>query len=174
MFTPSPRDSRFLFYRKVLQVCLPLVLSLSATTLMEFTDRVFLANYSLEAISAALPAGITNYLFIAFLGGIGGYIGVFIAQYSGRDDIGKIGRVLWQGIYLTVASIILFWLVGAYLTTPIFAAADHPMAIRRLEEIYFTILCQGGGLHVAMVTLAAFFPEEASPGLLWSSPSSAS
>ena len=43
-------------YHEILRVCLPLVLSLSATTLMEFTDRVFLANYSLEAISASLPA----------------------------------------------------------------------------------------------------------------------
>ena len=73
-------------YREVLRVCLPLVLSLSATTLMEFTDRVFLANYSIDAISAALPAGIVSYLPIAFLGGIGGYIGVFIAQYTGRGD----------------------------------------------------------------------------------------
>ena len=42
-------------YRKVLSVSLPLVLSMAATTVMEFTDRIFLANYSVEAIAAALP-----------------------------------------------------------------------------------------------------------------------
>lgn len=157
MATASPHHSATAYYRRILQVCLPLVLSLSATTLMEFTDRVFLANYSLEAISAALPAGITNYLFIAFLGGVGGYITVFIAQYTGKNDTGKIARMLWQGIYLTILSTVLFWLIGAYLTGPIFAAANHPEEIRRLEETYFKILCQGGGLHVAMVTLASFF-----------------
>jgi MATE family multidrug resistance protein len=145
------------YYRRIIQVCLPLVLSLSATTLMEFTDRVFLANYSLEAISAALPAGITNYLFIAFLGGVGSYIGVFIAQYTGRGDLLPIGRMLWQGIYLTVMSTLLFWGIDAWLTTPIFALADHPPEVRQLEEQYFSILCRGGGLHVGMVTLAAFF-----------------
>jgi uncharacterized protein (DUF2062 family) len=36
---------------------------MASTMVMEFTDRVFLANYSLESIAAALPAGIAAYLF---------------------------------------------------------------------------------------------------------------
>ena len=53
-------------YREVLRISLPLVVSMSSTMIMEFTDRVFLANYSLDAIAAALPAGITSFLFISF------------------------------------------------------------------------------------------------------------
>ena len=56
-------------YLEVLRVCLPLVLSLSATTAMEFTDRVFLANYSIDAVSAALPAASVSFLFLVFFGG---------------------------------------------------------------------------------------------------------
>ena len=144
-------------YREVLRVCLPLVISLSATTLMEFTDRVFLANYSLDAISAALPAGITSYLPMAFFGGVGGYAGVFIAQYTGRGDERKIGCVLWQGIYFTLVSGLLLWLLGVFAAKPLFALAGHPQGVQELEEIYFSILCRGAVLHVAMVTLAAFF-----------------
>lgn len=144
-------------YREVIRVCLPLVLSLSATTVMEFTDRVFLANYSLDAISAALPAGITSYLFIAFFGGVGGYAGVFIAQYTGRDNPSRIGTVLWQGIYFTLFSGLIFWLIAIFATGPIFALAGHSPEVRLLEEIYFSILCKGSVLHVAMVTLATFF-----------------
>ncbi len=144
-------------YLVVLRVCLPLVISLSATTLMEFTDRVFLANYSLDAISAALPAGITSYLPIAFFGGVGGYAGVFIAQYTGRGEERKIGCVLWQGIHFTLASGLLLWLLGAFAAKPLFALAGHPQGVRELEEIYFSILCKGAVLHVAMVTLATFF-----------------
>lgn len=148
---------RYNRHREVLRVCLPLVISLSATTVMEFTDRVFLANYSIEAISAALPAGITSYLFIAFFGGVGGYAGVFIAQYTGRGNPRKIGVVLWQGIYFTLASGIILWLLAVFATTPIFALAGHSEDIRRLEEIYFSILCKGSILHVAMATLSTFF-----------------
>lgn len=148
---------RYNRHREVLRVCLPLVISLSATTVMEFTDRVFLANYSIDAISAALPAGITSYLFIAFFGGVGGYAGVFIAQYTGRGNPRKIGVVLWQGIYFTLASGVILWLLAVFATTPIFALAGHSEGIRQLEEIYFSILCKGSILHVAMATLSTFF-----------------
>ena len=41
-------------YRHVLAISLPLVASMGTITLMQFTDRVFLANYSVAAITAAL------------------------------------------------------------------------------------------------------------------------
>lgn len=144
-------------HRQVLKVCLPLVLSLSATTVMEFTDRVFLSNYSIDAISAALPAGITSYLFLAFFGGVGGYAGVFIAQYTGRGDLTRIGTVLWQGIFFTVFSGLLLYILGVFGTHFIFSLAGHPPEVRVLEEIYFSILCKGAILHIAMTTLSTFF-----------------
>ncbi len=144
-------------YSEVLRVCLPLVLSMSATTAMEFTDRVFLANYSIDAISAALPAGISSYLFMAFFGGVGGYAGIFIAQYSGKGKHKQIGVVLWQGIYFTLASGIIFWLLAIFATTPLFILVGHELKVQQLEEIYFSILCKGAILHVAMATLATFF-----------------
>lgn len=144
-------------YYEVLRVCLPLVLSLSATTIMEFTDRVFLANYSIDALSAALPAGITSFVFMAFLGGVGGYAGVFIAQYTGRGEHRKVGIALWQGIYFTIISGILLWLIAVFLSTPLFSLAGHPPEVQRLEEVYFSILCKGAILHVGMATLSTFF-----------------
>ena len=74
-------------YRTVFSVSLPLVLSMAATTVMEFTDRVFLANYSIEAIAAALPGGITAYLFLTFFTGVTSYLNVFIAQYTGARSL---------------------------------------------------------------------------------------
>lgn len=144
-------------YKVILSVCLPLMLSLSATTVMEFTDRIFLANYSTEAISAALPAGITSFLFMAFFGGVGGYCGVFIAQYTGRGDHKQVGRVLWQGIYITLLSTVVFILLALYGTKPLFELIGHSPEIRQLEELYFFILCLGAPFHVAMATLATFF-----------------
>jgi hypothetical protein len=41
-------------YKTLFAVSLPLVLSMAATTVMEFTDRVFLANYAIDAIAAAI------------------------------------------------------------------------------------------------------------------------
>jgi len=144
-------------YQEVSAVCLPLVLSMSAATLMTFTDRIFLANYSLNAISAALPAGITSYLFVTFFGGISGYAGVFIAQYTGRGSHLKVGQVLWQGIYFTLATGICLWLFALFATVPLFSLAGHPQEVQELEQIYFSILCKGAVLSVATVTLSTFF-----------------
>ena len=144
-------------YSQVLSVCLPLVIAMSATTVMEFTDRVFLSNYSIEAISAATPAGISAYLFMAFLGGIGGYCGVFIAQYYGSGQFERIGSVVWQGIYFCLAAGILLLIVSHFLTVPLFRLVGHTPEVRKLEEIYFAILCQGAVFHVAVQTLGSFF-----------------
>ena len=51
-------------YRDVLRVSMPIVISMTTTVVMTFTDRVFLANYSIDAIAAALPAGIIAYVFV--------------------------------------------------------------------------------------------------------------
>ncbi len=144
-------------YREVLRVCLPLVLSMSATTVMEFTDRVFLSNYSIEAISAAAPAGITAYLFLAFFGGVGGYAGVFIAQYFGSGNHKRIGEVLWQGIYFTLFTGFICYLIALYGSGPIFKLAGHTEEVRILEEQYFSILCKGAVFHIATSTLSTFF-----------------
>lgn len=130
---------------------------MSATTVMEFTDRAFLANYSLEAISAAAPAGITAFLFMAFFGGVGGYAGVFIAQYSGSGAHRQIGRVLWQGIYFTLFSGLIFWLLSLVASGPLFRLAGHSPEVQALERTYFDILCRGAVLHVAVATLSTFF-----------------
>lgn len=148
------RQSR---YRDIVRVCLPLVASMSATTAMEFTDRAFLANYSLAAISAAAPAGITAFLFMAFFGGVGSYAGVFIAQYSGSGAHRQIGRVLWQGIYFTLFSGLIFLLLSLFAAGPLFALAGHSPEVQALERSYFNILCRGGILHVAVATLSTFF-----------------
>lgn len=144
-------------YRDVSQVCIPLVTGMAATTVMEFTDRIFLSHYSVEAISAVVPAGVTAFLVLVFLGGVAGYISIFIAQYTGAGRPDKIGATLWQGIFFTLFSGVVLLLIATFVTKPLFTLVGHGAEIQALEEQYFTILCQGGVLHVAIQTLSGFF-----------------
>ena len=144
-------------YREVLGICLPLVMGMSAVTVMEFTDRVFLSNYSLEAISAASPASGAAFVFLVLFGGVGSYCGVFIAQYIGAGRNHRVGMMLWQGIYFTLGAGLILLLVAAFLSGPIFALAGHGDEIQRLETIYFRILCSGGVFYVADQTFSSFF-----------------
>lgn len=144
-------------YREVSGVCIPLVMGMAATTVMEFTDRIFLSHYSVEAISAVVPAGVTVFLLLCFLGGVSGYVAVFIAQYHGAGQPEKIGVALWQSIIFTLFSGIVLLFFASFVTVPLFALVGHVAEVRVQEEIYFKILCQGGVLHVAIQTFSGFF-----------------
>ena len=144
-------------YRDVAKVCVPLVTGMAATTVMEFTDRIFLSHYSVDAISAVVPAGVSVFLLLCFFGGVAGYISVFIAQYHGAGRQDRIGTTLWQGLFFTFFSGMVLLLTGLLATNPLFALVGHDPAVRILEEQYFRILCLGGVLHVASQSLSGFF-----------------
>ncbi len=143
-------------YRDVLKVSLPLVASMSSVTLMYFTDRVFLANYSMEAIAAAMPAGIAAFTLIAFFMGVAGYVNVFVAQYTGSQDHERVGAALWQGLYFSVAAGMLL-ASAAWIAEPLFNLVGHPVEVRELEIVYFRILIWGSGFSLVEWTLACFF-----------------
>jgi MATE family multidrug resistance protein len=143
-------------YREVLRIGLPLVVSFGSTSLIHFTDRVFLANYSLEAIAAALPAGIVSFLFTCFFMGVAGYVNVFIAQYMGAGRFDRVGAALWQGIYFSMGAAIFLALLY-FIAEPLFAFSGHPPEVRAQEVIYFEILTLGSGLIVISTALSCFF-----------------
>jgi len=143
-------------YREILSVSLPLVMSMAATTVMEFTDRIFLANYSIDAIAASMPAGIAAFLFLTFFTGIAGYLNVFVAQYTGAGAHRRVGVCIWQGLYFSLAAWIILALI-AFFAKPLFILGGHPIEIQRLETVYFKTLCLGGGISVAGAALACFY-----------------
>lgn len=129
---------------------------MGATTVMEFTDRVFLGNYSLDALAAATPAGITSFLFTSFFLGVAGYVNVFIAQYTGAGKNAEVGTSLWQGLYFALLGT-LFMVLLSTMATPVFSLIGHAPEVRELEIIYFRILCLGTGASLIGATLSAFY-----------------
>lgn len=142
--------------KSVLDVSLPLMLSMAAVTVMEFTDRIFLANYDLNAIAAAMPAGILAFLFILLFANVAAYVNVFIAQYLGAGQPEKVGPVVWQGLYFSGLSWGCLAILG-FGGPWFFDWVGHPKAIRDLEVIYFRILCLGAGPFVAANCCSGFF-----------------
>jgi MATE family multidrug resistance protein len=143
-------------YKALFSVSLPLVLSMAATTVMEFTDRVFLSNYAIDAIAAAMPAGIAAFLILTFFTGVTTYLNVFVAQYTGAGSSRRIGPCIWQGIYFSIMAAVI--LVGlSFAAHPIFQLGGHPPEVQKLERIYFRVLCLGGGFNVLGTCLASFF-----------------
>ena len=143
-------------YRAALKIGLPLVVSMLSSTVMTFTDRIFLGHYSLEALAASFPANVASFLFLSFFFGVVEYTGVFVSQYTGAARHDRVGAALWQGLWFCLPAG-LFLASLCFLAEPIFALAGHPPAVREQEVIYFRILTLGGGPLLAGVCLSAFF-----------------
>jgi len=129
---------------------------MSTTVVMTFTDRVFLANYSIDAIAAALPAGITAFVFLSFFADTAGYSNVIIAQYTGGGALRRVGNAMWQGLYFSMIA----WLIMAGLSlcaVPLFRLAGHAAEVQQLEVIYFRILCLGSGIYIIGMSLSSFY-----------------
>jgi MATE family multidrug resistance protein len=142
-------------YREVLALAVPLVASTMASSAMMFTDRLFLARYSLDAIAASLPAGIMKFMLTSFFFGTVTYTGVFAAQYTGAGRPRRATASLWQGLYLSL--LFGFGLYSLYWLGPwIFRVVGHPGDIRDLELVYFRVLVIGTPVELMMVTMSSF------------------
>ena len=51
----------------LLKIALPLIITTSSQSIMQFADRMFLAWYSPDALAACLPAGLMSFALISFL-----------------------------------------------------------------------------------------------------------
>lgn len=143
-------------YRDALRIGLPLVVSMASTTIMMFTDRVFLGRYSLEALGAAFPASIIYFLFHSFFMGTIEYVSVFVAQYTGAGRAERVGAALWQGIYFCIPATVILVILGLF-AADIFDLVGHDPAIRQLEVDYFKTMSLGGGIGLVGIALSCFY-----------------
>ena len=143
-------------YKAVLKVSLPLVASMASTTLMLFTDRLFLGWYSTDALAASTPAGLLAFTLMSFFLGVAAYTNTFVAQYTGAGAHERVGACLWQGIYFSLlAGVLLFG--ASFLGEDIFRLGGHPPEIQKLETTYFRILMLFAVFNVLHDTLSCFY-----------------
>jgi MATE family multidrug resistance protein len=154
-------------YREVLYLAFPLILSTSSWSIQHFVDRMFLAWYSPHAIAAAMPSGILNYTIMSLFIGTASYVTTFIAQYQGAGRPERIGPVLWQGLYLSLAGGILILCLIPF-SGRIFDMVGHEPAIRKEEVVFFQYLCLGGFPVIASSALSGFFSGRGKPWpIMW-------
>src|SRR5690606_27622334 len=142
--------------RDVVRLALPLVVSTASWTIMHVVDRIFLARYSTAAVAAAMPSGVLHFTVICLPMGIASYVTTFVAQYFGAGRKERVGHVVWQGIFLGIATIPVFLLLIP-LSPAIFSYTGHPPNIIAEETIYFQALAYGGAAAVISAALAGFF-----------------
>lgn len=143
-------------YKEALRIGMPLVISMASTTIMLFTDRVFLGRYSIESLAAVFPASITYFLFFSFFLGTLEYVSVFVAQFTGAGKPHRVGAAIWQGLYFCIPAFLIMLVLGM-LAHDIFDLMGHAPEIREMEADYFRIVTFGGGFGLAAVALSCFY-----------------
>ena len=142
--------------REVLQVALPLVISMLSVTVMTFFDRMFLNWSSSTAMAAAFSGSIVWWASLCLPMGICSYVNTFVSQYFGDGQSKQIGAAVWQGVWVAlVASPFMLALIP--LAPWIFEFAQHGEEAAQLETTYLQILCYGTPAMLLATALAAFY-----------------
>lgn len=143
--------------KQILALALPLVVSTSSWTIMQFIDRLFLFYYEDGvALAASFPAAIMNFLSCCVFLGTAQYVNTFVSQYYGAKRFERIGVAVWQGMWIAALSAPLL-LATIPLAPAFFAWVDHAPDVQAQEAIYYQICTLGSPIVVAGAALAAFF-----------------
>jgi len=129
--------------REVALVALPLILGSAAETIMQITDRVFLARYSDTAFQAAFPAGVLSFTLVCVFFQIASYAGTFVAQYNGAKSTKNCLHATAQGMWLALFSVP-FILLLAPAGLFILSHSGFDAAVIPEARDYFLILMLGG------------------------------
>lgn len=99
----------------LLKMMFPLAISMISTFLMITVDRIFLSKYNIELVNAVSSAGNLYWMVVGFFVYIVITAGNFVSEKYGEKNYKDLAKPVWQMIYFSFVSIIIFWLVIQYL-----------------------------------------------------------
>ena len=142
--------------RQVLQIAFPLIVSTSFWTLQMTIDRILLSRYSSDAVGAAQIAIMVFWTVFALLHQTALYSSTFVAQYQGANKPDRIGPVIWQSLYFSLISGVIFCTVFFFSAEWFVSLAGHGKDVQILEAKYLQTL-SFSALPMALVASASSF-----------------
>ncbi|MGN0833858.1 MAG: MATE family efflux transporter [Kiritimatiellia bacterium] len=143
-------------YLSILKLVWPLALGMINNAVMQFVDRAYLAQHSMAALEAVLPAGTLAWIFMGFFQSVVGYSGVFVAQYHGAGD-----RAMCRACYRAALGIAG---VAGLLMLPLVPAGDLILAgtapsptLLELEREYYDIVAAGSVFVYVQTAASSYF-----------------
>ena len=139
--------------RELWSISMPLMISTLASLFMIFTDRIFLAHYSLAAMNASVTAGTLAWALMSGIGMITAMSEIFVAQYNGAKQYHRLGVPVWQMIWFSFFSLAFFIPVAIW-GAPLFFQTN---LYADMEIEFFRWLMFFGPSYALMTTFAGFF-----------------
>lgn len=142
-------------WKEILALAWPLIIANSFWNLQLTIDRVYLGNYSTEALGATITVMGVFWTPMALLQQTSAYLMTFVAQYFGANQKRMIGPAIWQSIYVAVAGGLMFLLLIP-ISNAVFEFIGHSNTLIALEVEYFDSICYSA-LPSALVAAASSF-----------------
>ena len=123
---------------------------------LQFTDRMFLAHDSVEALEAVLPASALAWIFMSFFQSVVGYSNVFVARYYGAGEPDKCRACYHAAMGIAVISGLLMlplWPFGDWLLS-LFSPSE---SLGALQRQYYDIVILGGFAIYGQMAAASYF-----------------
>ena len=152
---------------EVVRVAVPLMISAGMFSIVLFADRTLLLFYDGSSMSAAMAGGNLFWVLVCVPTGAASMTGAMIGQLIGNNESHKVGRLLWQTVW--IAAMTIPWFVSAAMfAESMFRWSGQPAELIAAESTYLRWLMLGGlGLVVESALSGFFSGTERTSVIMW-------
>lgn len=152
---------------EVFRVAIPLMVSTGMFSVVLFADRTLLMFYDGISMSASMAGGNLFWLLVCVPVGAASMTGAVIGQLLGNREPDKVGRLLWQSLWLALLTTPWF-IAGAMFAEPLFRWTGQPAELLAAEASYLRWLMLGGlGLVIESALSGFFSGTERTSVIMW-------
>ncbi|MFO0874185.1 MAG: MATE family efflux transporter [Phycisphaerales bacterium] len=153
---PAPAWSRAAV-REVWAVAWPTVVTMTSYTLMQFVDKLMVAQVGPLEVAAQGNGGIWAFNAIAIAMGVLTVINTFVAQNLGAGTPERGPKYAWAGLWLSLVVWIAFLVPWAVALPSLFSLMGHGERLQRLESVYGRILLAGSVVLLSNKAMSHYF-----------------
>jgi len=124
----------------ILKLAWPIVITNISFTIMQFVNRLMVADLGTEALAAVLPAGIISTIPASFAMGIVTSVTTFVSQSLGKGSKKDCSNYCWQAMYMGIVYSVIVAAIMWPAAPWIFKVLGHEPAVAELEVIYLRIM----------------------------------
>ncbi|WP_372894841.1 MATE family efflux transporter [Stieleria sp.] len=152
---------------EVLRVAIPLMVSAGMMSIVLFADRTLLMFYDGMSMSASMAGGNLFWVVVCVPIGAAAMTGAVIGQLIGNGEPDKVGRLLWQSIWLALMTVPFF--IAAFLAAEsLFRWTGQPDELIAAETSYMRWLMLGAlGLVIESALSGFFSGTERTSVIMW-------
>ncbi len=125
----------------LISMALPMMVSMLVQALYNIVDSMFVSYISEDALTAVSLAFPIQQLMIALGSGLGVGVNAVLSKALGEKDFDKANSAAKNGIFLSVASFIVFFFVGLFVVDPFYMSQTKDAEILQAGHDYLTVVC---------------------------------